>query len=54
MRAVTIHFDELLEVFDPERSECDDGVVAGSVDPDYAIFGPHIDWEILEAIDGFA
>ena len=42
-RAVAVHFDELLQVFNPERSESDDAVVARAVDPDHSIFGFHVD-----------
>jgi hypothetical protein len=51
---ITVHFDELLRVFDPKRSEGDDNIVAGAEDPDYTIFGFHTDGEIEVLINGFA
>lgn len=48
-----VHIDQFAQVFDTERRECDDVVVAGAVDPDHAIFGLHIDGEIEDPIDSF-
>lgn len=49
-----VHFDEFLQVFDTEWRKCDDAVVAGTVDPDDAIFGYHINGEVEDPIDGFS
>lgn len=46
-----VHFNKLSQLFDPERSECDNAVVAKAVDPDRTIFDFHINGEIEDPIN---